>query len=108
MDPADGLVEEIVVVRGIQRVELILRAHAAIERFAVTPELDVGQTCRDAAIPVGVEGVEVYRSADETPRVNGKRIGDGYALAIYDARLLLTGRVDEVGEVIFAGMNYLY
>ena len=51
-------VEEILIIHAVQRIELVLGAHAAIQRLAVAPELDILQAAGNAAIPVGVEGVE--------------------------------------------------
>ena len=51
-------VEEILIIHAVQRIELVLSAHAAIQRLAVAPELDILQAAGNAAIPVGVEGVE--------------------------------------------------
>ena len=52
------LVEQILVVRIVQRVELVLGAAAAVQRLAVTPLLNVLQSTGDAAIAVGVEGID--------------------------------------------------
>ena len=53
------LVEEILVVRIVQRVELVLGADAAVQRLAVAPLLNVLQAAGDAAVAVGVERIKV-------------------------------------------------
>ena len=52
-------VEEIIRVVIVQRIEFILGADAAVQRFAIFPELNVGQPSRNAAIAVGIEGIDV-------------------------------------------------
>lgn len=52
------LVQEILVVHIVQRVEFVLGADTAIQRLAVAPELDILQAAGNSAIPVGVEGIE--------------------------------------------------
>ena len=52
------LVEEVLIIHIVQRIELVLGAHAAIQRLAVAPKLDILQAAGNAAIPVGVKGVE--------------------------------------------------
>lgn len=51
-------VQKVLIIHAVQRIELVLGAHAAIQRLAVAPELDILQAAGNAAIPVGVEGVE--------------------------------------------------
>ena len=58
------LVQEILVVHIIQRVEFVLGADAAVQRLTVAPLLDVLQSAGDAAVAVGVEGVEGDRRPD--------------------------------------------
>lgn len=43
-------IEEILVVRIVQRVELVLGADAAVQRLTVAPLLDVLQSAGDAAV----------------------------------------------------------
>ena len=57
-------VEKIIRVVIVQRVEFILGADAAVQRLAILPELDVGQSRRNAAVAVGVEGINVDGSPD--------------------------------------------
>ena len=47
-------VEEILIIHAVQRIELVLSAHATIQRLAIAPELDILQAAGNAAIPVGV------------------------------------------------------
>ena len=89
------LIQEIVIL-VIQRVEFILCADAAVQRLAVLPKLNVGQPSRNAAVAVGVEGIDVDGGADVAAGVDRQRIGDLYALAVDHARLFLTGGVDEI------------
>ena len=56
--------EEIVLVVGIQGVKLVLGADTAIERLAILPELHVAQAGADAAVAIGVEGIEVDAHPD--------------------------------------------
>ena len=55
--------EKIVLVVGIQGIKLVLGADTAIQRFAILPELHVAQASADAAVAIGVEGIEVGRRA---------------------------------------------
>ena len=87
-------IEEIIRVVIVQRVEFILGADATVQRLAVLPKLNVGQPSRNAAIAIGVEGVDIDRSPDIAARINRQRIGDLHALAVDHARLFLTGGVD--------------
>ena len=52
-------IEEIIRVVIVQRVEFILGADATVQRLAVFPELDIGESRRNAAVAVGVEGIDV-------------------------------------------------
>ena len=51
-------VQKILIIHIVQRIELILGAHAAVQRLAVAPKLDVLEAASDAPIAVGVKGVE--------------------------------------------------
>ena len=75
-------VEEIIRVVIVQRFEFILGADAAVQRLAILPELDVGQSRRNAAIAVGVEGIDVDGGADVAARIDAQWIGDLHALAV--------------------------
>ena len=68
-------IEEIIRVVIVQCVEFILGADATVQRFAIFPELNVGQPSRNAAIAVGVEGINVDGGADVTAGVDRQRIG---------------------------------
>ena len=57
-------IEEIIRVVIVQRVEFILGADATVQRLAVLPKLNVGQPRRNAAVAVGVEGINVDGSPD--------------------------------------------
>ena len=89
-------IEEIVCVVIVQCVEFILGADAAVQRLAVLPKLNVGQPSRNAAVAIGVEGVDIDRSADVAAGINCQRVGDLYALAVDHTGLFLTGGVDEI------------
>ena len=77
-------VEEIIRVIIIQRIKFILSANTTIQRFAILPELDVGQTRSNAAVTVCIEGIDVdgmtendIAEADEV-----FEIGDGRYLIV--------------------------
>ena len=89
-------VEEIIRVVIVQRIEFILSADATVQRFSVLPKLDVGQPSRNAAIAIGIEGIDVDGSPDVAARIDAQRIGDLHALAVDHAGLFLTGGVDKV------------
>ena len=89
-------VEKIVCVIIVQRVEFILGADATVQRLAVLPELDVGQSRCNAAVAIGIEGIDVDGSPDVAAGVDRQRIGDLHALAVDHAGLFLTGGVDEI------------
>ena len=89
-------VEEIIRVVIVQRVEFILGADATVQRFSILPELDVGQPRCNAAVAIGIEGINVDGGADVAAGVDRQRIGDLYALAVDHAVLFLIGGVDEM------------
>ena len=89
-------IEEIIRVVIVQRIEFILGADATVQRLAVLPKLNVGQPSRNAAVAVGIEGVDVDGSPDVAAGINRQRIGDLYALAVDHAGLFLIGGVDEM------------
>ena len=66
-------IEEIIRVVIVQNAKFILSADATVQRFAVLPELDVGQSRRNAAIAVGIEGIDVDGSADVAAGIQSQR-----------------------------------
>ena len=69
-------VEEIIRVVIVQNAKFILGADATVQRLTILPELDVGQPRRNAAVAVGVEGIDVDGSPDIAAGVDRQRIGD--------------------------------
>ena len=94
------LVQEILVVHIIQRVEFVLGADAAVQRLTVAPLLDVLQSAGDAAVAVGVEGIEGEGCPDIAAGVHLQRVGDGDAPAVHHAGPLVAVGVDEVGACV--------
>ena len=89
-------IEEIIRVIIVQNAKFILGADATVQRLAVFPELDIGESRRNAAVAVGVEGIDVDGGADVTAGVDRQRVGDLHSPAIDHAGLFLTGGVDEI------------
>ena len=56
-----ALVQKIVRVVIVQNAKFILGADATVQRFAVLPELDIGQPSRNATVAIGVEGIDSFQ-----------------------------------------------
>ena len=72
------------------------------------PELNALQSACDAAISIGVEGIEVNQGTDVAAGINSQRIGDRSAAAIHHARSFLTGGVDEIAVFIGGIVRTIY
>ena len=93
-------VQEILSILCIEGVELILRTDTTVQGLAILPELNIGEPRRNAAIAVGIEGIDVDGSANVAAGINDQRIGDLHLPSIHDTRLFLTGGVDEVAVLV--------
>lgn len=68
-------IEEIIRVVIVQNAKFILGADATVQRLAVFPELDIGESRRNAAVAVGVEGIDVDGGADARCRSAAAAVG---------------------------------
>lgn len=92
-----GSGQEVLVIIVVQTGEVIFGAAVAAERRAVRQFLDVVQAAGDAAVAVGVEGVEVDAGAANDAGVQLGRIQNGLTVRIHHTRLGAAVGVDEPG-----------
>ena len=80
--------------------EVIRGGRTTAQRFTVPHLLDVAQTAGDAAIAIGVEGVEVDRHTGVAARVDLGAVQDGLHGSVHDLGRGGAVGVDEVGALV--------